>query len=171
MTGAGFHRQPQLAIHRAQFSSSPDALVGAFFLSVARMRQQVPEVRQHGGDGRRHPKPLPPSPGGRAFLKPPAVGVGFRPNMSLTEIIREGANMVTPKNGVRSVDPIGRQKRFTARVPGGKTGTKAATSSDRRGGTTDMRCCRLGNLSHRTHSREHRVMRHDGQNRPHHAPF
>ncbi len=28
---------------------------------------------------------------------------------------------------------IGRQKRFFARVPGGKTGTKAATSSARRG--------------------------------------
>ena len=62
---------------------------------------------------------------------------------------------------------IGRQKRFFARVPGGKTGTKAATSSARRGAlpTCDVAGCvkypitRIG------------VVRHDAQNRPQHEPL
>jgi hypothetical protein len=54
--------------------------------------------------------------------------------MALAEKNREGANIVTPKKWrPLNLGLIGRQKRFFARVPGGKTGTKAATSSARRG--------------------------------------
>jgi hypothetical protein len=46
--------------------------------------------------------------------------------MSLPEKNREGANIVTPKKWrPLNLGLIGRhQKRFLARVPGGKTGTK-----------------------------------------------
>jgi hypothetical protein len=57
-----------------------------------------------------------------------------RRSLSREEKSREGQNIVTPKKGrPLNLGLIGRQKRFFARVPGGKTGTKAVTSSARRG--------------------------------------
>ena len=54
--------------------------------------------------------------------------------MSLAERNREGPNIVTPKKGrPLNLGLIGRQKRFSRVCREGKTGTKAVTSSARRG--------------------------------------
>ena len=85
-----------------------------------------------------------------------------------TERNREGPNIVTTKKGrPLNLGLIGRQKRFSRVCREGKTGTKAATSSARRGALAmiDVAACinyhitRIG------------VVRHDGQTRPYHQPL
>jgi hypothetical protein len=89
------------------------------------------------------PTPSPPAPGFYPKSKcreasgvvpglPPSTGAASE--TSLAEINREKANKVPPEKG-RSLNLglIGRQKRFSRACREGKTGTKAVTSSARRG--------------------------------------
>ena len=89
--------------------------------------------------------------------------------VSVDEINREGANMVTPKKWrPLNLGLIGRhQKRFFAHVPGGKTGTKAVTSSARRGALP------MWDVAARVkyHITGICVVRHDAQSCPYHEPL
>src|SRR6478672_2114630 len=88
--------------------------------------------------------------------------------MSLAEKNREGANIVTPKKMASAQFGTDRTpEALFARVPGGKTGTKAATSSARRGALpmSDVAACV------KYHITRIGVVRHDAQNRPQHEPL
>ena len=92
----------------------------AFYVSIFREVEHLRELKA----GEPHPRLCTSEP----LTKPRSH------RMSLAEKNREGANIVRPKKWrPLNLGLIGRQKRFFARVPGGKTGTKAATSSARRG--------------------------------------
>ena len=118
------------------------------------------------------PTPSPPAPGFYPTSKcreasdvvpglPPSTGAASE--TSLAEINREKANKVPPEKGrPLNLGLIGRQKRFFARVPGGKTGTKAVTSSARRGALAMWDVAAW--LTY--HITRHRVVRHDGSKSP-----
>jgi hypothetical protein len=79
---------------------------------------------------------------------------------------------VTPKKWrPLNLGLIGRQKRFSRACREGNTGTKAATSSARRGALAmcDVAACIMYHITRANVNIG--IVRHDGQKRPHHEPL